>query len=48
MGHRGSVVACMTCKQEIVGSVAGWAELAVDTVLLGRPFTHVCTLLTQE
>ena len=30
----GSVVACMTCKQEIVGSIPSWAELCSNIVLL--------------
>ena len=44
--RRGSVVACATYK--IVGSIARWAEFAVDAVLLGKAFTHTCTLSTQE
>ena len=43
-----SVVACATCKHEIAGSIAGWAEFAVDAVLLGKAFTRTCTLLDQE
>ena len=37
VGRCGSVVACATCKREITGSIAGWAEFAVDTVLLENP-----------
>ena len=39
--HHGSVVTCMTCKQEITGSITGWAEFAVYAVLLGKAFTHM-------
>ena len=35
-GCRGSVVACVACKQEIIGSIPGWAELCSDVVLLGK------------
>ena len=45
-GRRGSVVQCSTCKREIAGSIAGWAEFAVDAVLLEKACT--CTLSTQE
>ena len=42
------LVVCATCKPEVAGSIAGWAEFAVDAVVLGKAFTHICTLLTQE
>ena len=29
MERRGSMVACATCKREIAGSIAGWAQFAV-------------------
>ena len=48
VGRRGSVLACATCKREISGSIAGWAEFAVDAVLLSKVSTHTCTLSTQE
>ena len=48
VGRRCSVVGCATCKRQIEGSIAGWAEFAVDAVVLGKAFTRACTLLPRS
>ena len=43
VGHRGSVVACVTYKQEIAGSIPSWGKLCSDIMLLGKalcPHVH--------
>ena len=47
-GYCGSVVVCTMCKLEIVDWISDWAEFAVDSVLLGKAFTHTCTLSAEE